>query len=296
MDNEHDTGPSEQVMRQQKKLAILDEQGSRMAILRYSVFVLLEACFAALAFYCWKSPRRLPYVNLQPMSIKSAFQTIFNLWHNIAIALAASICAEAFSKEWAARRDSPTDIVSKITSGVTDRALYFFTSRATRTFRTAFTASVILIFMHITSSSTITVSSGVKFKEDMPIGLLSNVDLSAELATPNIQGFVERLNRAGIVVRLEKLGGSPWGLSPPPNWLIPLPSAIENTTGLVYYDTDLAHFQHQCAWRAPDSANDTVYTIDDQQWLLQFNDFGEDFSRTGSHFYSKRKVLNCVTK
>lgn len=273
--------PQKQEKRPRSTSSSSDKYERYMGILRYAAFIVLEACFAVFAFYCWWSPRKLPYVNLQPMSVKSAFQTIFNLWHNIAIALAASICAEAFSKEWAARRGIPTDVVSKVTSGMLDRIIYFFRSRATGTYRAAFTASLVLILMHITSSSTITVSSGVQFKEDMPIGLLSNVDLSSDLATPNVQGFVERLTRAGTVVRLEKLGGSPWGLSPESNWLIPLPSAVENMTGLVYYDTDLIHFQHECTWRAPDGVNDTTYFLDGQGWSLQLNSFGEDFSRTG---------------
>ncbi|KAF9450053.1 hypothetical protein P691DRAFT_726742 [Macrolepiota fuliginosa MF-IS2] len=281
MDRQQELGPPKQEEPPTTKPVRSNKDEDYLGILCYAAFIILEASFAVLAFYCWWSPRRLPYVDVKPMSIKSAFQTIFNLWHNIAIALAGGICAEAFSKEWAAHQDSPTDTVSKVTSGMIDRIVYFFKSRATRTYRTAFLASLILILMHITSSSTITVSSGVEFREGMPIGLLSDVDLSADLAVPNVQGFVERLTRAGIVVRLEKLGGSPWGLSPEPNWLIPLPSAIENTTGLVYYNTDLARFQHDCNWRAPDSVNDTTYLIDGQEWSLQLNSLGEDLSRVG---------------
>ncbi|KAF9443443.1 hypothetical protein P691DRAFT_842742 [Macrolepiota fuliginosa MF-IS2] len=265
--------PRTQERLQVVKTNIFGKYKGHMGVLYYIGFITLEACFAILAFHCWRSPLELSIFNsdFEPTSVKSAFQTIFNLWHNIAIALAASICAETFSKEWAASAER-TDVVSKVTSGMIDRIVYFFRLRATRTYRTAFLASLILILMSTTSSSTITVSSVVELKRDLPITHLSNINLSTNLAAPDVQGFIERLNIAGTAVQLEKLGGSPWGLSPEPNWLIPLPLSLEDTEGLsTKYHTDLVSFWHNCDWRAPDSVDTTAgtYLIDDQGWTLQ---------------------------
>lgn len=286
MDGDFDFEPCEPKVHLEVKPHPIHKRQNFLPILRYSAFFVMEACFIALAFYCYLAPRRLPLQNVNATTARSGYQTIFNTWNNIAIALAASICREAFSKEWAARRDSPTDVVSKVTSGIIDRVLYFFTSRATQTYRVAFPASIILILMQSISSSTIPVTSGVRFREEIPIGLLSGVNISADLTNPNEQGFAERLSRAGTVVRLEKLGGSPWGLSPPSNWLIPLPSTIENITSHVYYDSDLVHFQHSCTWRLPslDSADNKTFIVDGQKWTLEIEDDDvlEDQSRTGS--------------
>ncbi len=73
---------------------------------RYAIFILLEAGFTALAWYCYVRPRPLPEsLGFQDTTIKSGVIVVFSIWHTIAVAIAYNICAEAFSRECAAKKD-----------------------------------------------------------------------------------------------------------------------------------------------------------------------------------------------
>ncbi|KAF9450063.1 hypothetical protein P691DRAFT_702010 [Macrolepiota fuliginosa MF-IS2] len=116
-------------------------------------------------------------------------------------------------------------------------------------------------------SSTITVTSGVQFVTNLPIGLLSTSALTPNSTDPSAQSFQLRLNQASMVVRLEQLMHAPWGYVPEPNWLIPLPTADLNLTTSVEYKTDLVGFNYACQWQAPNVSRDG-FIFSGQTWGL----------------------------
>ncbi|KAF5359613.1 hypothetical protein D9756_003507 [Leucocoprinus leucothites] len=235
-------------------------------IIRYMVFLVMEAAFTALAWYCFRRPRLLPsYVDLDLRTVKSGFITIFNIWHTVAIACAIAICAETFSKEWSARPDQ-TDAVSTVTSGITDRIYYSFTRRATRTFRAAFLIFLGLIVMRITGSSAVTATDEVPVQATLPISLISTPSLTSDNTNTNNSAFALRLTTANMIVRLEQLLEAPWGYVIQPNWLIPLPTEDLNKTSQVDYGTDLAKFNYTCRWQVPDNIYENTVIIGNETW------------------------------
>lgn len=237
---------------------------------RYCLFLFMEAGFISLAWYCQKRPRQLPYLNFEAMTIKSGFTAIFTLWHTVAVASALTICADTFSREWAARPDEKTDAVSTVTSGIVDRLYYSLRRRATKTFRIAFLAFLGLLVLRTIGSSTITLSSGVHFERQLPIGLISTPSITSNSTNPNDAAFTTRLRQAGLIARLERLMGSPWGYVPQPNWLIPLPTEDLKSATSVAYQTDLVAFNHTCQWQAPTILSQSTISLDGQSWGGEF--------------------------
>lgn len=230
-------------------------QGSDPHILQYTVFFVLEAAFTTFAWYCYTHSLQLPgfeSLGFQDTTIKSGFVAIFSVWHTIAVTCAFSICAEAFSREWAAKPGRETDSVSTVTSGFIARTSYFFQPRATKTYQAAFLVFLGLLLMRTTGPSAITISSGVEFSRDLPIGLISPASITQDLAHLESENFFTRLVQARGVVVLEQLAGIPWGYVPQPNWLIPLPDkGAMQSINRVTYNTDLVSFKHTCQWQAP---------------------------------------------
>lgn len=250
-----------------------DQQPIRPApfhILRFMTFMFMESSFTALAWYCYSSPRLLPWFDFEPTTVRSGFITIFTLWHTVAIACAFNICADSFSREWAAR-DQMTDVVSVATSGIIDRAYYFTQTRATKTFKVAFLAFLGLLVFRTIGSSAITVASGVQFDKSLPIGLISTSSLTPNSTDITNAAFTERLIQADMVVRLERLFGAPWGYVPQPNLLIPLPIEELNLTTRVTYETDVVSFHYDCQWRAPDSYSANKVTFGNGTWTGDVN-------------------------
>ncbi|KAJ3566087.1 hypothetical protein NP233_g7221 [Leucocoprinus birnbaumii] len=249
-------------------------QSTSGLILRYVVFLIMEAMFTALAWYCYSRPLLLPlYINIQLDTVKSGFIAIFTVWHTIAIACAWFICAESFSMEWAARPGlKPTDKVSTVTSGILDHILYSFTSRSTKTFRAAVCAFLGLMILRATGSSAITATDGVKTREALPIGRIATSSITPDFINPSNSTFTSRLAQTYMVVRLEQLLGDPWGYVPQPNWLIPLPAEKLNMTSRLEYETDLVKFQYSCQWQAPMFSTFLKNTVmvDNEPWAGNF--------------------------
>ncbi|KAF9440394.1 hypothetical protein P691DRAFT_821781, partial [Macrolepiota fuliginosa MF-IS2] len=155
--------------------------------------------------------------------------------------------------------------VSIVTSGIVNRVFYSFRERATKTFRTAFLVFLGLTILRTIGSSAITVTSGVQFATNLPIGLLSTATLTLNSTNRSARNFQLRLNQASMVVRLEMIMRAPWGYTPEPNWLIPLPTADLNLTTTVEYKTDLVGFNYACQWEAPNISQNGI-VFDGQTW------------------------------
>lgn len=268
-------------------------QASDPHIIQYASFVALEAAFTAFAWYCYH-PRQLPEsLRFEDATIKSGFVAIFTVWHTVAVTCAFNICAEAFSREWRAKPGQETDAVSTVTSGFIGRTLYFFRTRATRTYQVAFLVFLGLLLIRTTGPSAITVSSGVIFSQKLPIGLISTTSITQNLTDLESENFFPRLVQAQNIVRLEQLFGVPWGYVPEPNWVIPLPNKdVMQSVNKVAYNTDLAYFNHTCHWQAPSvSPGHDVRTVmlGNETWSWSFlgppgiqEIFMTDDSRTGA--------------
>ncbi len=244
---------------------------------RFSVFLLLEAGFVALAWYCYARPRQLPEsLGFRDTTVKSGFIVVFSIWHTIAVTSAFNICADTFSREWAARPGQDTDVVSTITTGFIDHVSYSFRSggRATKTYRTAFFSFLGLLLMRTIGPSAITVSSGIEFSQELSVGLISATSLTQNLTDLESQNSFSRLAQASMVVRLEQLIGVPWGYKPQLNWLIPLPNEdVLQSISKVVYTTDLVYFNHTCNWQAPSISRgngEVIFKINNESWSWRF--------------------------
>ncbi len=156
------------------------------------------------------------------------------------------------------------------------RFLFFFRGddRVTGTYRVAFLASLGLLLVRTIGSSAITVSSGVEFPQNLPVGLISTGSITQNLTNLESQNFFSRLAQANMVVRLEQLVGVPWGYEPEPNWLILLPSEDTlQSISKVTYTTDLVNFHHTCHWRAPGVSREggtVIFKLNNESWSWSF--------------------------
>jgi hypothetical protein len=241
----------------------------------YTIFLILEGGFIALVWYCYSLPLPLPtYTNLLEFkTVKSGVIVIFNLWHKIATAIAAEICFEAFSREWRAgkNKDDPTDEVSKVTSGLLNRAKYASKFRsASKTYITAFVLSLGLALIGMIGSSAIVATDGIQSPQHLDIGIINTPSLAPNTTNMDNLAFRVRLSEANMIVRLERLAGEPWGYVPQPNYLIPLPAEPLNDTTQVKYESDVVHFSYQCHWQAPDNFVNSTMTIGNETWTGAF--------------------------
>lgn len=227
--------------------------------LRFLLFVLIEAGFIALAAVCLAKPVPLNIrLKLSDSEVKGGFTVIFILWQSLAIIAGGYILADAFSREWSVQLaqlvPGTTDRVSTVTSGFLDRILYFFTKRASGTFKLAFLAS--LSFMALTQLAPGTISAATTLI-DVPL-MVKVGNLISQVADADVfQEFIAAAARANLIVRLEQIEHSPFGLKLPPNRLIALPAVDlgELNNGTLEYDSDVVEFHYDCHWEAPTFVN-----------------------------------------
>lgn len=243
---------------------------------RLVVFTLMEALFAALTWVCFKAPLQLPFsIFDSPFAspkVKSAFTTLFTIWHTIAIAFASGICANTFSREWAAVPGSPTDAVSTVTATLWQQFLYFCGPRATNTYRAAFVASIVLLLMGSTAPSTITISSDPEVEDQIPLSIISHIDsltVTTAVDSPELNNYFNRLERVQAIMKLEKIDRVLVGYVPPDNWFVPLPYGDQPNAVRVEYKTDLISFNYSCEWREPQAFNpeNETFIIDNTTWF-----------------------------
>ncbi|KXN93041.1 hypothetical protein AN958_10110 [Leucoagaricus sp. SymC.cos] len=148
-----------------------------------------------------------------------------------------------------------------------DRIVYFFQSRATHTFKAAFSVLLGLMVLRVAGSSAITITGTTR------PGRLNVSDITA----PPINGdnfddrslFSVKLNEAVLITRLEQVHGIFSGWQPEPNWFIPLPYTLEPNieTTATSYETDVVSFNYSCHWEAPSDISDDGMIIGNETWL-----------------------------
>ncbi|KXN91447.1 hypothetical protein AN958_00709 [Leucoagaricus sp. SymC.cos] len=223
--------------------------------LRLFLFFFIEAGFIILAAVCLAKPvpLNLP-LRFSDSEVKGGFTVVFIVWHSLAIMTGGQLLADAFSREWSVQLANivpgTTDRVSTVTSGFLDRIFYLFTKRASAAFKLAFLAS--LSFMALTQLAPGTISAATTLV-DIPI--MVNVGTLVSQIT-DLSTFLTSQTRAALIVRLEMIERSPFGLKLPPNTLVTLPSAgLGEFDGTMEYDSDVVEFHHSCHWEAPSIAN-----------------------------------------
>ncbi|KAF9446412.1 hypothetical protein P691DRAFT_803980 [Macrolepiota fuliginosa MF-IS2] len=229
--------------------------------LRFLLFVFIELAFIALAAVCLAKPVPLNItLRLSDSEVKGGFTVIFIVWQSLAIIAGGYILADAFSREWSVQLaqivPGTTDRVSTVTSGFLDRILYFFTKRASGTFKLAFLAS--LSFMALTQLAPGTISAATTLI-DVPMVVNIGNPISLVATTELTQDILSATNRANLIVRLEQVEHSPFGLKLPPNRLVALPSVnlTDLHNGTLEYDSDVVEFHSDCHWEAPSFVNVT---------------------------------------
>lgn len=227
--------------------------------LRIFIFFLIEVGYIALAAACLAKPivLNLP-LRFNDSEVKGGFTVVFVVWQSAAIIAGGYILADAFSREWSVQlaklEPGTTDRVSTVTSGFLDRTIHLFHRRASGTFKLAFLAS--LSFMALTQLAPGTISAATTLV-DLPVQAQIG-NLVSEITTDGVQQFLTTGNRANLIVRLEQIEHSPFGLKLQPNWLVATPAVDLGTlNGTLEYDSDVVGFHHDCHWEAPRFVNES---------------------------------------
>ncbi|KAF5362227.1 hypothetical protein D9756_002507 [Leucocoprinus leucothites] len=239
----------------------------------FITFFLLEAIFLALFWVCFAHPIPLPIVGSPDLSTaKSALTAFFAVWHTVAISCGGTICLQSFSREWAARQER-TDIVSTITSGITDRFQYFIKPRATKTFQGALFIFLCLMVLRTTGTSTVITAASTRSASIAAVNLDavpfrgSDFDAYNDTLEGGISNLQELTWFAFVDIAIEQFSGLKVGYRVEPNWVIPLPVRdFGSDATAVTYRTDLVHFQYSCQWRAPTFDNFSHVILDGGIW------------------------------
>ena len=215
--------------------------------------------------------------------VKGGFTVVFIVWHSLAVLAGGHILADAFSREWSVQLANivpgTTDRVSTVTSGVLDRIFHIRTKHASGTFKLAFLAS--LAFMALTQLAPGTISAAttiISVPTTFPVARqVSQIDNS------NFQQFLTTIERANLIVRLEKIELTPFGFKLPANTLISLLPPRDKFNETLEYNTDIVEFHHNCRWEAPSivNASDLSISAAGQIWSTQLILGGQDQTRAG---------------
>ncbi|KAF9445113.1 hypothetical protein P691DRAFT_291406 [Macrolepiota fuliginosa MF-IS2] len=232
-----------------------------MLYLRFLIFVLIEVTFIGLAAICLTKPILLnTTLALMSSEVKGGFTVLFIVWQGLATVAGGYILADAFSREWSVHLEQivpgTTDRVSTITSGFLDRFLYFFTKRASGTFKLTFLASLSFMALTQLAPGTITATTTLIYVPTRAtVGSLVTNLIDIEF----LEDLAVTTDRASLIIRLEQIERSPFGLDLPPNRLVALPSVnlTDLSDGVLEYDSDVVDFHHDCHWEAPSFVNIT---------------------------------------
>ena len=264
--------------------AIISQKTRTIFRLRLFLFCLIEAGFIILAAVCLAKPIPLNIpLRLNDSEVKGGFTVVFIVWHSLAVLAGGHILADAFSREWSVQLANivpgTTDRVSTVTSGVLDRIFHIRTKHASGTFKLAFLAS--LAFMALTQLAPGTISAAttiISVPTTFPVARqVSQIDNS------NFQQFLTTIERANLIVRLEKIELTPFGFKLPANTLISLLPPRDKFNETLEYNTDIVEFHHNCRWEAPSivNASDLSISAAGQIWSTQLILGGQDQTRAG---------------
>ena len=250
--------------------------------IRLFLFCLIEAGFIILASVCLARPLPLTF-GLSNSKIKGGFAVIFIVWHSLAVFAGGNITIHAFSREWSVQSKhmvpGTTDRVSTIDSGWLERTSHCLSKHASSTFRLAFLASLFLMALAPLAPGTISVSTTlISVPTTFPVARqVSQIDNS------NVQQFLTTVERANLIVRLEKIELTPFGFKLPANTLISLLPPRDKFNETLEYNTDIVEFHHICRWEAPSIVNASVLSISaaGQIWNTELILGGQGQTRAG---------------
>jgi len=226
--------------------------------IRLLLFFLIEAGFIILAFVCLARPLPLT-LGLSESKVKGGFTVVFVVWHSLAVFASGNIITDAFSREWSVQSEhmvpGTTDRVSTINSGLLDRTLHCLSEHASSTFRLAFLASLALMALLHLASGTISITT-ITVPTVVPVARQV-----FQINNSNFQQFLNPIERANLIVRLEKIELTPFGFKLPANTLMSLPPPRDKFNGTLEYNTDIVEFHHDCRWEAPSIVNASGLSI-----------------------------------
>jgi hypothetical protein len=183
------------------------------------------------------------------------------LWQTIAVQGVLDICSDLLPGA-RAKHDDPKriDLVSKVIR---------FASEVIHSGNTVVKLALLvhpaLILFRIVGNATITVSDGSIYEQPLPIGSIATFSLNLNSTDVTSQAVLESIAETDMIVRLEQVYGTAWGYISKPNYLIPLPIHPLKASQVIY-ETDVAHFHHDCRWDAPDSYSSDIIKIGNNTW------------------------------
>jgi len=258
--------------------------------IRLFLFCLIEAGFIILASVCLARPLPL-MLGFSESKIKGGFTVIFVVWHSLAVFTSGNIITDAFSREWSVQSEhmvpGTTDKVSTINSGLLDRTLHCLSEHASSTFRLAFLASLALMVLAPLAPGTISVSTTL-------ISVPTTVQVAKQVSqinNSNTQQFFTTIERANLIVRLEKTELTPFGFKLPANTLMSLPPPSSDSNRTLEYNTDIVEFHHNCHWEAPSIVNASGLSISGKIWSTTLILGGQGQTRAG--MLHDRRMMGC---
>ncbi|KAF9440641.1 hypothetical protein P691DRAFT_781814 [Macrolepiota fuliginosa MF-IS2] len=227
-------------------------------LIRMGAFTIIESGFIVPGIFAMKNPIPIyPPIDVTLPEAKSAFTTIFVIWHALAVFLAKDIVLHILTAEWIEQyRKSgnivpgKTDVVSRMTSGIIDQTKHFGSRVATLSFRLCFACLLLFMLLHGIGPSAITVNL-LEHPHNIKI---------ANLTVKRGNQFAWR--RASLAVSLEQVGlKGTYGLIPWPS------SELISAGKIIRYQTDIISYNFSCSWKQP-MANGSMssWIIDNQGW------------------------------
>ncbi|EKM82344.1 hypothetical protein AGABI1DRAFT_104369 [Agaricus bisporus var. burnettii JB137-S8] len=251
-----------------------------LVYLRLLIFIILEMGYIILAAVCLAKPVPLSlHFNFAAEKVEGGFTVVFIVWQSIAILMGAYFAADAFSREWSFQlthiapgtdRNSlrAIDRVSTMTSGFIDRTSHLLFKKPSGTFKLAFLASISFMALSSLAPGTINVDT---ILIDSPTTLQIGRLVLSHATDDKFAKSITTIDRANLILRLEMIEHSPFGLNLEPNMLTVVPRVdLASFNGTIEYNSDVIEFHHDCHWEAPrffyTSDDDVIIPAADQQW------------------------------
>ncbi|KAF9443592.1 hypothetical protein P691DRAFT_713072 [Macrolepiota fuliginosa MF-IS2] len=250
------------------------EPGSRWTLLlRIGAFIILECGFIVLATFALINPIPLHLSSAITLGEAKGALTIASIaWHALAVSIVKDIALQMFSAEWMERyRKSgrivvgETDVVSRITSGITDWMMHFIVRAATLPFRLGFIIILILMLLNGTGPSAITVNE-ISFEHPLKIKV-ANLTITSNLSDEGIDTLA--VDRAELITKLEQLAGGIYGFhTQQTNVLAPWPSTdLISANKTIKYQSDVITYDFKCSWKPATTGHFlTDWMVDGQEW------------------------------
>jgi hypothetical protein len=247
-------------------------------------FAIIQVVYIILAAFCLAKPLPLRVITaFTDAEIIGGFTVVFVVWQKVAIAIGQYIADDILEQEKPAEPPAaaPPPAVSPQAAKVGGEKETFLSyvlgflpwhvihisrGKSTHRFKLAFLASISIFALGSLAPGAINAATTlIKTPTTIQIGqLLSRVQQN------ETQAAVTTQSRADLILRLEKIEQSPFGVKLQPNVLAPVPRVNLTTfNATVEYDSDVIEFHHDCHWEAPQFFNISgliVVAAAGQQW------------------------------